>query len=518
MLAIYTRLSQEDEDSNSILNQITEGKAFAKLHKFEIVEVYNEGEGVSGSRDIKSRPVLSNLVKDIQGGKITAIWARNQNRIERSTAVYVSFVKLVKQHNVKVYFADKEVDFNDANQKLQGTIFSGMSEYLLDLQSIQIKKVLSSRAEEGKISGHICYGYMRDADGFQVPHPEKSKLVKEIFIRYSEGESVPKICDDFNKREIPPIFYRSNKSGKWSYVGLYGLLRNTTYFGDKNHGGKVYSVPKIIDKDLFNRVQARLKIGTAKSATRNFYILSGLLTCGTCGNRVAGRSFGSEGVKYYMCSKRRYGVKKCSCRIVRMHNLDNLIWDALFKDDTTYKELKRAYLEGDNSAEKNKARVDIKHFTKEIEKQKRQIMRIKDGAVEGLFTIKEGKVRVQEVESGITASKDKIAEAEARLKDLNGERKLLTEYKTDRIVISKAVLQQIIESPYNYADDDDYYFPDLPELEANKSIIGKDVKEKSRLIKKYVDKVIIHTIGKCKFEIHLKFKLPIEDKTIKLRY
>lgn len=48
MLAIYTRLSREDEDSNSIGNQIKEGKLFAKEMKFDNFKVYDEGQVIFG--------------------------------------------------------------------------------------------------------------------------------------------------------------------------------------------------------------------------------------------------------------------------------------------------------------------------------------------------------------------------------------------------------------------------------------------------------------------------------------
>ncbi len=539
MLGIYTRLSQEEEESSSIENQIKEGKAFARLHNFDDLEIYNEGEGVSGSLDIEGRPILSTLVKDINSGKITAIWARNQNRIERSNFVYGFFVRLVKKYNVRVFFADKEVDFNDPSQKMLGTVLSGINEYQLELQAVQIKKVLRSRAEEGKISGHICFGYMRDDEGYQVPHPEKAKLVKEIFTRYAEGEGVPTICQDFIKRDIPPIFVRSNKSGLWSPVGMYVVLRNTTYFGDKNHAGKVYSVPAIIDKDLFNRVQAKLKIGTMKASTRNFYVLNTLLTCGTCGNRVAGRSFGSDAIKYYMCSKKRYGTEKCNSRIVRMDDLDTLIWDTLFADDKIYEEVKKSYLDGDNEVEKEKAKIDIAHYGKVKEKYSKQLLRIKDMVVEGLFTIKEGKAKIQEIDSSITAAKDKVEESELRLKDLQGERKLLVGYKQDKVMISAEVIASIFdadfqEEGYDFLGDiDNYEALNSPEVlipkdaveiytdevkVANKKVMSKDAKEKSRLIKKYVEEIVITTISKGKFSIKVRFRLPIEDKVHKLNH
>ena len=56
-LAIYVRLSKDDEESNSIENQIREGKDFASRQGLDY-QVYNEGKGVSGTWSIEDRPAL----------------------------------------------------------------------------------------------------------------------------------------------------------------------------------------------------------------------------------------------------------------------------------------------------------------------------------------------------------------------------------------------------------------------------------------------------------------------------
>jgi site-specific DNA recombinase len=60
MLGIYTRLSKQDEESNSINNQLREGKQFAADFHYSDIKIYNEGEGVSGGLDIVDRPKLKN--------------------------------------------------------------------------------------------------------------------------------------------------------------------------------------------------------------------------------------------------------------------------------------------------------------------------------------------------------------------------------------------------------------------------------------------------------------------------
>ncbi len=489
MLGIYTRLSKEDNESVSITQQLYEGKQFATKNNLQY-NVYNEGEGLSGSLDIADRPQLDKLVKDINKGIISVVWARNQQRLERNNIVYGFFVKLVKQFKVKVFFADKEYDFNNPADKLQGSIMSSISEYQLELQSVQTKKTQRNNAEQGKVSGHITYGYMADKDNYQVPNPETVPIIQEIFTRYNNGEGGSTITDDINKRNIPPIFKKGNKSGKWSYNALYTILKNPIYIGEKKLADKIYDIEPIIDKDLFNRVQTKLKVGAKKQSMTYFYLLNNLLTCKKCGGRIAGRSYGKLMAKYYICTRKRH--HGCDSKMVRIDLLDGWIW-GIFTDDDLYNEAEDAYKQGDNTNEKNKINTNIKHFTKEQEKLLKKLDRVKNAVVEGLFTIKEGKDKAQKINSSITDAKDKVMEAKQRLKEISGEKRLLKELKKN----------------INTKDDEiDQLFHRLDNLDT----IGKDKKELSRIIKKYIKEIVVNYN-----QITVKFLLPIKDKKLTLR-
>ena len=102
MLAIYTRLSKEDIDSTSINNQLREGRSFAKDKGFKDIELYNEGEGVSGGAEIKDRPQLFKLLQDFRIDKIKAVWFRNQNRLERNSNTWHIFITDAKKYNIDI--------------------------------------------------------------------------------------------------------------------------------------------------------------------------------------------------------------------------------------------------------------------------------------------------------------------------------------------------------------------------------------------------------------------------------
>lgn len=259
---------------------------------------------------------------------------------------------------------------------------------------------------------------------------------------------------------------------------------------------------------------------------------------------MTGRSYGNAGKKYYRCTKRRYGKESCDSNLASVEVLDKLIWDTLFADDTVYKEVKRAYVDVDKT-EMEEASKDIKKFNKIKEKYESQLPRLKKMILEELYTIKEGKAMVQEINSNITAAKEKVEEAELLLKKLQGERFLLQSFGMDmeEIIIPADVVASIFNRNAEAEDEildvqqELAYQEMLEEQETfkitwskteviesddnditkdfNKKLIGNDPKEKSRIIKKYIEAVKVNSIRKKKFKIKIKFKLQIENKSLK---
>ena len=180
MLAIYTRLSKEDSDSTSIKNQTREGQKFAKDKGFNDVEIYNEGEGISGGAEIKDRPQLFQLLQDFRENKIKAVWFRNQNRLERNSSTYAIFISEAQKYKVEVYFSDRLLDFDNPSDNLLGTITSAINQYQKDLQAVQTKRSLIDNVKEGKVWSVVAYGYKSDK-GYLAIDETESKIVKEVY-------------------------------------------------------------------------------------------------------------------------------------------------------------------------------------------------------------------------------------------------------------------------------------------------------------------------------------------------
>ena len=149
--------------------------------------------------------------------------------------------------------------------------------------------------------------------GLREIEPAHAAIVLRIFLEYDAGISPIEICRRLNAEGIPSP--RGTTWGPSSLIGsgpiASGLLRNRFYTGvyvwrrttTRKRNGKVKMSPgseenriatehphlKIIDQDLFDRVQARIERGgTApfREVRIPDYLFSGKYRCGVCGESI----------------------------------------------------------------------------------------------------------------------------------------------------------------------------------------------------------------------------------------
>ena len=388
MLAIYTRLSKEDDQSTSIENQKREGKEFFDLHNFTNHKIYDEGEGVSGTLNIEDRPELLSLINDIKKGTINAVWMRNQNRLDRNTSTFIVFIDAVKKKDVDVYFGSSDkLDFNDATTLLQSTILSSLNQYQAQLQSQQTKKALRDNAKLGKVWGVLPYGYSSDLNMMPYVNKDEAKIVNRIFNEYLKGKGVRAIASALNEDKIPTKYnkYKNktislrNKYTKkvtkkstddivWVEKTLTDILKNKWYIGERKYSGQSYKSPEIVDKALFNKVQKAIESrkGVRTSRGKYNYLLKGLLRCGKCGRNYYGKKRADKRDNYYMCSSNRSAATKCGNVGINIPKLESFIIKHLFKsrdlldylknnnkDNDIIKSLKEELLELGNKCKAN---------------------------------------------------------------------------------------------------------------------------------------------------------------------
>jgi len=188
--------------------------------------------------------------------------------------------------------------------------------------SENIKWAIRSGFKKGKQSSTQIYGYRWDGENF-VPQEDEAEIVRFIFAEYLAGNSPHVIAANLNEMGIKAMF-----GGKFYQRTLIGILENEKYIGTvimqktfiadhvtkekrKNKGELPRHIienahPAIIDRDIFDKVQARLK---ARKITVERTAFTGKIRCEVCGvgfQRTTDIYKGKK-TKYMQCGNRKHG-------------------------------------------------------------------------------------------------------------------------------------------------------------------------------------------------------------------
>lgn len=376
MLAIYTRLSREDEASNSINNQLREGEAFAKDNGFKQFKIYNEGEGISGSAKLVDRPELLRLYDDIKKKEVTAVWSRSQERIARNQETWFTFTTQCRDKNCKLFFANNEYDLFNPNDNFMYTILSATNSFTNEVQSYKTKKALKDNAKEGKSRGIYPYGY-KSNNGYFAINETEAKVVESIYNWSLSGIGIDKIAKNLNEQKVPT---RRNK--EWAGKTIQGIIKNPIYKGEihhlksrkdenlQNREIEVFNTaPIIIDSILWQKVNDNLENNRNNSGKKvdHKYLLKGLLKCGKCGRNYYGRRRVDKSDNYYGCSSFRRSELKCGNRGINIDVLEHFVWQRFFADKRIL-ELTKDFLKKDEiEAKLSDLRTENDNFNKDLE-------------------------------------------------------------------------------------------------------------------------------------------------------
>lgn len=141
---------------------------------------------------------------------------------------------------------------------------------------------------------------------------------------------------DFSLGEIADAAFDLGLKGRtgnpWSKERVRRTLQNPFYIGKVRYKGEVFdgNHEAILEMKTWRRVQRAMEqrgkyVGEKGS---KFFLLRGMLVCGTCGNRWTAQD--RNGYQYYRCMPRQ-GGGQCSERYIRVDKLDARIEELLPK-------------------------------------------------------------------------------------------------------------------------------------------------------------------------------------------
>ncbi|WP_370349020.1 recombinase family protein [Catenulispora sp. EB89] len=191
--------------------------------------------------------------------------------------------------------------------------------------------------------GRRAFGY---EPGMGAVIPAESKVVREVFARFLEGETLRAIAFDLNGRKVPTAM-----GSAWTVGGVGRILDAPRYAGIRVFRGQIRAddggyLPAAwepcVSVEDWERVRTlRTNHGAAHTNSRNGaersgYLLTGLVECMACGHSMVGSVVG--GYRMYACaSTRNQPPEECARSIgatsFEMHVQEDAVrilqeWDA----------------------------------------------------------------------------------------------------------------------------------------------------------------------------------------------
>jgi DNA invertase Pin-like site-specific DNA recombinase len=505
MLAILTRISRDNDDKVSIETQLESGIKLAT--NLGISYKQYEERVVSSIAPLDKRPMLMQMVKDIEDGIVSAVFVYDQTRLERSVETRTFLLKKFEKYKVKTYYNTGFVD-STSEDKLIGTIFSAFGEYTIELTSAKIKLALDYNTRNGKVHALSPYGYYKDNNKQYAINEEQAEVIREIYAMSLNGIGTNKIAEILNQRNIPtkynligkgtlnttnrkhklkPLVTKNKADIKWTGNSIRGILYNKFYCGIRTFNGVEYEVPKLFEFEYWKKVNDNLQNNRNNSGkvVTHKYLLKGLLTCGRCGRNYYGRSRVSKKDNAYICSSKRFKDLNCGNRGINIDKLDEIIWNKFIIDGN----LKKLIVEHFKSVNNNEIEEELKKQIKDLNDKINVLKNEKNNLL-------------RSIAKGIIEDSDASSE-------MNSIRINLNTYDEALFALNEK-LASVTNSDFQFKkllDELDIYL-------ASNELNNISILDKKEILNKFINNIIIYFDDKTHYFIEIEFNIPFMQNVV----
>ena len=268
---LYLRISQDRTgESLGVERQEKDCRALAARLGLHVDHVYRDND-ISATNG-KIRPQFEAMIA--AHPQVVIAW--HQDRLLRLTSDLEKVIAL----DIPVHMVTSgSLDLSTPSGRAVARTVAAWSQYEGEQKAIRQQAANLQRAERGH------WQFSRRPYGYQ---------------RYIAGESYYAIANDWNERNVPTF------TGKWSMERVRQMLRNGRYAGVVEYRGHVIDATPDWEPIISERVwddylavrEGRTRAGSWSTSTK--HLLSGLLVCGVCGERMLARP--DRGRQVYACT------------------------------------------------------------------------------------------------------------------------------------------------------------------------------------------------------------------------
>ncbi|WP_089217432.1 recombinase family protein [Sphingopyxis indica] len=357
--ALYLRVStaRQAEHDVSIPDQRKQGEAYCATRGYQLVETFVEA-GASATND--KRPEFQRMIEagTSKPAPFDVVVVHSFSRFFRDHFELEFYVRKLAKNGVRLVSITQEMG-DDPMHVMMRQIMALFDEYQSKENAKHVLRAMNENARQGFWNGaRPPIGYRivaAEQRGSKIKkkleidplHADTVRLIYRLFLE-GDGTSgamgVKAIATYLNERR-----FFTRDGGRWGLAQIHAILTRTTYIGEhrfntRSHKDRekkpeseiaIMAVPPLIEREIFDAVQARLKsrnpMVTPARVSSGPTLLTGICFCAKCGGAMTlrtGRGSAGGTYRYYTCStKARQGKTGCKGRTIPMDKLDHLVAD-----------------------------------------------------------------------------------------------------------------------------------------------------------------------------------------------
>lgn len=267
---------------------------------------------VTGSR--KGRPVLDQIIADMEAGVINGVMVARLNRLSRmKPRDRVEMFERIEEAGGIVLSASEDIDPSTPEGRFAREVFLSAARMEWEKFAEGFAVTKSDAVDRGAKVGPTPFGYLRGPGSVLVVCDTEAPIVYKAFGMAGAGRPLAEIVAYV--RETAPCRLRDShrddgvrKAGdqrNWTHKAVRQMLANRSYLGEVRYGTTLTNLsahPAIVTRTMFEAAHAALTAPKRRAARADFP-LSGVLTCASCGDPLIGSRSGTPPRRSYRCGR-----------------------------------------------------------------------------------------------------------------------------------------------------------------------------------------------------------------------
>lgn len=456
LAAAYARVStgMQVEAGSSLPSQLAEIRRYAEGNGYQIAaEFIDEGE----SARTADRPEFQRMIALAKSRNVPwkAIITWKNSRFARSREDSIIYKALLRRHGVSLLFAGEPNMDDSPTGRLMEAIIEAIDEfYSLNLAQ-EVLRGSKEAAQQGYALGGSAPWGMRKIQvqnehgrmKWKYAPGEDAELVREVYRRYASGWPLEPLCAWLNEIGAKP----PRRNGKWTPGQIWNVLfryqqvylGHVIYNKTSREGGRngkkhfksesEWSICRgaheaVITQELAEAVNLARAVKpinlNLNYKTRNAQVrlLSGLVTCQTCGGKYSIGTSVKRGIKrlYYRCPK----MGACANRWIRCEAFEEAVRKSVLEQigrasffEEAFEEIEKRRKSGEKEVAKQRGGLERQRGN--LAKKRERLI---EAIAEGVIKRDEAAHRLEAIRLGIDDIDSKLSvpveEETANQKDL----------------------------------------------------------------------------------------------------